>query len=1000
MIALLRLHSKILFGFFLLLFGSLVTQAQTKTISGRVVDAKDNSPIPNISVTVKGSRSGTQTSADGSFRLTIPTGATTLTFSGIGYDPQEVSVAGKDAVEVSLKTNNASIGEVVVVGYGSSRKKDLTGSVASVKAKDFNKGPVIGADQLIQGKISGVQITQNSGAPGTGTTFRIRGAASVRAGNDPLYVVDGIPLDGRTARPAGNIEGDLGGLGGMPGGNPLNFLNPNDIASIDVLKDASATAIYGSRGANGVVLITTKRGQAGTPKIEFGALFGTSKIAKRLEYLNGDEYRKALTDYGITSGNFGGNVDALDEILQNGSTQSYNIAVGSGNQDNRYRVSLGYLDQKGIVRKTSFKKYSLNFNSNLRFLENKRLGLDIGVTANQNIEDIAPISNKAGFRGSLIGAALQWNPTKPLRKPNGQLDINQGGSEINPVAYSDALDDRAQVTTLLASIAPSYKITNELEYKMLVSINYSSGVRKQQIRSYINLDGYQADAAAGRKGGWGRIANAELITRQITHTLNYNKQLNADFNLGALIGYEYMKFDNKGSDQSGRDFDDFPFPYYNALGFSTQGTRTSSSFFDPTSELQSFFGRANVGYKNRYLLTATFRADGSSKFGSDNRYGYFPSLSAAWNVSEEKFFKVKQIDNLKVRVGWGQTGNQEFPAGAAQTRFVVSSTGSGSLEQSSSANPSLKWQTDQQFNAGIDFAILGNRITGTIDYFNKQTKDLIVNLVAAQPSPGTRIWKNIDGVIENKGFEIALNATIIKKRDLTWTFGVNATFLKNEITGLSGPLLTGEINGQGLSGAFVQRMTNGQPLNVYYVRDFQGIDANGQAKLANDGASFVFAGTANPTRLLGLTTSLAYKKLNLEINMNGAFGHKIYNNTANAVLPINNLGSRNIAKELLSLAPREALSSPITTSNRYLESGDFLRLANATLSYNIGSFGKVIKGANVFITGQNLFVITNFTGFDPEVNVDKNINGIPSFGIEYTPYPTARAVNFGINFTL
>ncbi len=997
MTALLRLRLKCLLGFFLLLLGSLTSQAQNKTISGRVIDAKDGASIPNISVTVKGSRSGTQTSADGSFRLTVPAGTASLTVSGVGYETQEVSIAGKDAVEVSLKTNNASIGEVVVVGYGSSRKKDLTGAVASVKAKDFNKGPVIAADQLIQGKVSGVQITQNSGAPGSGSAFRIRGSASIRAGSQPLFVVDGVPLDGRTARPGGNIEGDLG-LGGLPEGNPLNFLNPNDIASIDILKDASATAIYGSRGSNGVVLITTKRGQSGTPKLEFNATFGTSKIARRYDYLSGDEYRKALTDYGITSGNFGGNVDALDAILQRGSTQSYNIAMGSGNQDNRYRVSLGYLDQKGIIRKTSFKKYSLNFNSNLRFLENKRLGLDVGVTANQNIETVAPISNKAGFRGSIVGAALQWNPTKPLRKPNGALDIDQGGSEINPLAYSEAFDDLATVSTVLANISPSYKITNELEYKMMISVNYSTGIRKQQIRSYINMEGFQSEPANNKKGGWGRVSNAELITRQITHTLNYNKQLNKDLNLNALVGYEYLKFDNKGSAEAGREFDDFNFPYYNALGFSAQGTRVSTSFFDPTSELQSYFGRATVGYKNRYLLTATLRADGSSKFGANNRYGYFPSFSAAWNLSDESFFKVSKIDNLKVRAGWGQTGNQEFPAGSAQTRFVAS--GPGALEQSSFANPDLKWQTDQQFNAGIDFAILGNRLTGTIDYFNKKTKDLIVSLDAAQPSPGTRIWKNVAGVIENKGVEIALNATIIKKKDFTWTFGINTTFQKNVVNGLSGPLRTGEINGQGLSNAFVQRMINGQPLNVFYVRDFQGIDANGQAKLADDGATFIYAGSANPTQLLGLSTSVGYKKFNLEINMNGAFGHKVYNNTANAVLPINNLGSRNIAKALLSLSPREATSSPITTSTRYLEKGDYFRLANATLSYSLGNIGKVIKGANLFITGQNLFVITKFTGFDPEVNVDKNINGIPSFGIEYSPYPSARAFNFGFNFTL
>lgn len=986
---LVKLLAKRLIMAFTLLSVTFFARAQQKTVTGKITNDKDGSPVSGASVIAKGSRTGTQTGADGTFSLSVASNVTRLVISSIGYTSQEVAI-GDGPVNVGLTATTEGLTEVVVIGYGTARKKDLTGAVANISDKNFNKGVVTSPDQLIQGKAAGVQIVSASGAPNAGISVSIRGNSSVRAGNEPLYVVDGVQLSGGSARPGSSIAGDLGGL---PGGNPLSFLNPADIASIDILKDASATAIYGSRGANGVVLITTKKGQTGTPKLEFTSSFGTSKVAKKIKVASASQYRSALASYGLTSGDLGGNVDAFDAITRTGSTQNYSVGMSGGSGDAaRYRLSLGYFDQKGIILKTGLVKYNADFNGSFKFLESKKLGVDVHIIANQNQEQIAPISNNSGFRGSLIGAALQWNPTRNLYKANGQLDIDNGGDNINPLGYSSAYDDKVNVTTVLASIAPSYKFTDWLEYKLMVSFNQSKGSRRQQIRSYINMDGFQ-------NSGFGRVANSELTTTQITHTLNFNKQLTKSLNLGALVGYEYNKLDNKGNDESAKDLSALTIPYYDGLAFGSQGTRVISSYFDPTSELQSYFIRANVNYKDKYLVTGTFRADGSNKFGSNNKYGYFPSFAAAWNVSNENFMKgMEMISNLKLRAGWGQTGNQAFPAGSAVTRYTPS--GAGAYEQPSFNNPDLKWQTDEQTNFGIDFGILHGRVTATVDYFNKKTKDLIVSQDAAVPSPGTKIWRNIDGTIKNSGVEVTVNSQIIKKTNLSWNFGVNATFQKNRISGLSGPLLTGAINGQGLTGAFVQRMANGQPLNAFYVRRFLGIDAaTGQALLEDDGASFFFMGSGIPTTLLGINSSVSYKKFSFDIAFNGAFGHKIYNNTLNAALPINNLGNRNIAASLLS-GTKEATSSPITTSSRYLEKGNYLRLSNATLNYNIGKLGKVIKSANVFITGQNLFVITKFTGFDPEVNVDKNIDGVPSFGIEYTPYPSARTFIFGLNFSL
>ena len=428
------------------------------------------------------------------------------------------------------------------------------------------------------------------------------------------------------------------------------------------------------------------------------------------------------------------------------------------------------------------------------------------------------------------------------------------------------------------------------------------------------------------------------------------------------------------------------------------------SFADPISELQSYFGRATVNYKEKYLLTATFRADGSSKFGSNNKYGYFPAFAAAWNVTNEDFLRGSTTFNsLKVRVGWGKTGNQEFPAGSAQERFSLGINGPGTLGQTNVANPDLKWETSATWNGGIDFSLFGDKISGSIEYFNKKTTDLLFNFDAIQPAPATKYWINLDGEVVNKGWEIAINTAVVNKKDLRWNFGVFASFLQNKVTSYKGPtVLTGALHGQGTTGASVQRLTQGQPLNAFYVREFLGLDkTSGNSNYTDNGNTMYYIGNPNPNTLLGIATDVTYKKLTLTVNMNGAFGHKIYNNTLMSVLPISNLqGGRNIAASLVGGSVKESLSNGLTSSSRFLESGSYLKMANATLNYNIGTLGKVIKGANIFLTGQNLFIITKFKGFDPEVNTDKNIAGVPSFGIEYTPYPSARSFMFGINFSL
>ncbi len=970
-----------------------------KVITGKVTDGKDGNPVSGASVQPKGGTGGTTTGTDGTFRLSVPDNVNTLVISFVGYDNKEVDISGKANVDVSLATSAAAaMNEVIVVGYGTARKKDLTGAVASVKSKDFNKGIQTAPDQLIQGKVAGVQVLNNSGQPGGGTTVKIRGNSTIRAGSTPLYVVDGIPLDGRSARPGGSGAG----IGTSPGANPLNFMNPNDIASMEILKDASATAIYGSRAAYGVILITTKRGTTGAPKIDFNTYFGSSDVIKKLEVLNAGEYRQTLSDYGLASAgrDFGGDVDALDAILRTAFTQNYDISMSGGTENGRYRISAGYLDQQGIVRKSDFKKYTTNLNGFFKFLDSKRLGVDYNVIASQTVENIAPVSNDAGFTGSIIGQALQWNPTLPMqvKKANGDdsLVILRGSTTVNPLAMSEAYDDNSKVTSILGSISPYFKITNDLEYRMLFSINYSTGIRKAQIRSFINLENIIDRGVA-------YVGENELTTKQWTNTLNYNKKINENFNLNALLGYEYMRFENKGSGMNASDFGSFPLNYWNYFQYSSQNTRGTFSFADPIDELQSYFARAIVNFKDRFIITATIRADGSSKFGENNKYGYFPSFAAAWNMVNESFIKdASFISNLKLRVGYGKTGSQDMPAGSAQAKY--SFTGPNAIGQTNVDNPDLKWQSDDQTNVGIDFGLFGGKLTGVIDYFNKKTTNLLFPKIAAQPvAPGAPPqWTNLDGHIVNKGVELTLNGSIIRGKDFNLDLGANAVFLQNEVSGLPGPIATGALHGQGISGATVELITNDQPINVFYTKQFLGFDkATGLALYTDDGYTRFFVGNPNPKTVYGITASANYKKLFFVANLNGSTGNDVYNNTANTVLPIGNLiGGRNIAKSLLGGEVQESLANPISPSSRYVENGSYLKLANLSFSYVVGNVGKSVKNLVLFVGGQNLFVITDFTGFDPEVNTDKQVNGIPSVGIEYTPYPSARSFQFGLNFSL
>ena len=988
----------------------LVTQfafSQNKVISGKVTDNGGN-PVQGATVSVKGSKTGTSTDASGNFKLSVPANTSTLVISSVGYSKQEISVSGQNEVSVALATTNANLNEIVVTGYATARRKDLTGSVASIQAKDFNKGVVTNPDQLLEGKVPGLQVINSSGQPGAATVVKIRGNNSIRSGNTPLYVVDGVPLDGRSPRP-GLLNNSS--IGTSPDVNPLNFINPYDVQSIDVLKDASASAIYGSRGANGVIIVNTKKGNTGPTRVDVGAYFGVSNMMRNIKVLDANGYRSALKQYNASNSDSGANMDPFASILQkNAPVQNYTVAFGGSNDNGRWRASFLGSDQRGILAKSGLTKYVANFNGSQKFIDRK-LSLDYNITAANFSEQIAPVSNDAGSAGNIISLALIWNPTLSLIEPNGLFNQINPSGQVNPQALSEAYNDHSSTSEFLGNLGLSYKFLPELEYKFVYGVNYGTGQRKQETQGWIKATGGNAP-----NNGEANVSYSQLLSQLFTNTLTYNKKVSQNLNLLALVGTEYWTTQYQGNlqyvygfnlnlDQSNLTPN---YHYYDNMQAGNQGNLRTASFKDPSVELMSYFAQAVLNWKEKFILTASFRADGSSKFGTNNKYAYFPAVAGAWNIANEDFMKNSTFFNqLKLRVGWGETGNQEFnPVDAALSTGTYN--GFNNFGVNHFGNPDLKWETVSSTDIGLDFAVLNNRLFGTLDYFYKRTNDPILDFAIAEPTAGTgTIYKNMDGVqaqkawVNNSGFEISLTGAIIAKKDFTWNMTINATYVNNEFVSPdleNVPFVkqTGALHGQGTSGAYSQVIAAGQPVDVYYLRKFNGFDQNGIAKY---GANLEFSGNPNPNWYTGFSTDLNYKNWSLIINMHGSWGNLIYNNTAMSVLNISNIiGGRNIASGLVGNG--ESTANPITPSTRFLEDGNYIKMGNATLNYRVGNIGKYLKNLNLYLTGTNLFVISNYLGFDPEVNIDKNIGGIPSLGVDYIGYPTARTVSLGVTFSL
>jgi len=991
-----KLYSKI--SICLGIFGFMVTNAALASplsikVNGQVSDASDNSPLIGCSIVEKGTNNGVLSDADGKFSISVKDQSATLILDFIGYEKQEVVVGTKTSLNVQLTPKISQFDDVVVVGYGTQKKTDITGAVGTLKSENFNQGIVANPGQLLQGKIAGVNVTSVSGEPGAGQDVVIRGVGSLRSGTSPLYVIDGFVLD--------NANNGIAS-------NPLNFINPQDIESINVLKDASAAAIYGARAANGVIVITTKKGKDGKSEINLSMSTAFSSLANRIDVFDADDFRNQVVSAGGTLFDAGGNTNWQDELTRTARSNTTNLSFSGAASDKfNYFASIGLDNQEGILNNSSLKRYSGRLNLNqIAFKGKMKIAYNfIG----------AQTQNERPNQGSIVVDMLRLNPTIPALT-NGQPTLID--DILSPVARQQLYKDEATNNRIIANISPSIEFVKGLTYKLNLGVDFSSTDRVVQTMPYALLEGLDFGSL---NSIYSKNSNS-----LIENTLNYVLST-GNHNLNFLAGHSYQQFFESQNNFGQTGFANNGIePRYQDQS-STQEQPTIVNNYATKNELQSFFGRMNYGFADKYLLTATLRADGSSKFGTNNRYGYFPSFAAGWNITNEEFMSNPQITNLKLRASWGQTGNQEIPPKITQANFNDSradndtyplTPDASTLDDypygtiySRLANPNIQWEVSTQSNIGLDFGFFSNKLTGTVDLFNKISSNILLEAVPADPiQPTATFWTNVPNMkIQNAGLEVSLDYQDQSQSGFYYNVGGNITLVKNKVVDSPYAVLTtGAAQGAGQTGATINGYINDEAIGSFFMKEFIGIGDDGLNKFRDqngDGQVIendrIVVGTALPSMLYAFYTNFGYKNFDLGFNFNGVSGNKIYNHTAMSIFNRGNLASSFNTTDFAVQYPNEAITNSNEVSTRYLENGSFLRLNNATLSYKLSpqaiGMGDYVNNIRFSITGQNLFVITDYTGYDPEINTGSSIGGVQTFGIDRFTYPKPRTVLLGLN---
>jgi len=972
---------------------TLVVSAQ-QVVTGTTT-SEDGVPILGVNIVQKGTNNGVTSDFDGNYSITLDqNGESELVFSYLGFETKTVSAEGQSTLNITLSESSEQLDEIVVIGYGTQKVKDVTGAIASVRSDDFVDALPIQPEQLLQGKIAGVNIVQNSGLPGASSTVRIRGTSSISAGNNPLYVIDGVPLQFGSANNAVRTVTSGSSPLSEEATNPLSLINPADIESIDVLKDASATAIYGSRGANGVIVITTKNKGKFGDFLTYDAYTGISTVRKHLPVLSASEYRERANADGLPFSDQGANTNWQNEIFRTAITQNHNLSFAGGSQTTNITGSLGFNDQDGVLLNSNLKKYTGRLNGNHSAFDNK-LNLGVNMTYSYIDEKRAALNSNIGDEGgNILKDAIRWAPTLPVRNEDGSY-YQIGALRVNPVSWRDVKDE-ANSTLFLGNMNLSYELIEGL--KLRTSVGFSN----EKVSRFTNIPStHPAGEGQGGTASLNKYTNSNILSET---TLTYDKQVSADSHLTFLAGYSFQRFITENTFTSANNFVSDA-TEWNLI---QSGNIQSNTSFKDANRLASYYGRLNYKLKDRYLLTFTLRRDGSSRFGDNNKWGTFPSGALAWNVTDEAFMEDSKLSNLKLRLGYGVTGNQEIPNNlyleqlsiSGSSIYVFGGQAVPSVLPSNFPNPDLKWEQTSQLNFGLDYGLFDGRVYGSIDYYIKKTDDLLLSFSTAAPSVVTSQWANV-GEVSNKGFEFSVNADVVDGSDFFWGTNLNFSTNKNEVISLSNEnFQRDEIrtsSGSGVVGnnLLTKIIKPGLPLNTFYGWEFTGYDADGmETYLDEDGdgnADEVAIGDANPDLVFGFNNTFRYKRLDANINLRGTIGNDVYNNTRAEFSYVSQFPGVNVLESAFETgASREQTAQ---YSSQWIEDASFLRLDNLTIGYNFDvQKSKILKKARIYASGSNLFVITDYTGFDPEVRTR-------SVGIDYLVYPRPRTFQIGTSIT-
>jgi iron complex outermembrane receptor protein len=990
---------KMLWFFFFAVL-SLAALAQEKTITGTVSDATSKEPLVGVTVQVEGTFNGAATDIDGKFTLKAKTGQK-LVFSFVGYVTQSVVIAQQTSFNISLATQTQGLDEVVVIGYGTVKKGDATGAVSTVSSKDFSKGGITSPQDLIVGKSAGTVITSSGGAPGSGATIRIRGGSSMSASNDPLIIIDGFPVSNS-------------GISGLA--NPLTTINPNDIETFTVLKDASATAIYGSRASNGVILITTKKGIAGKAmKIEYNGTYSANTVPAYMNVFSGDEFRSMAL--GLAQNNAVGlsmsslnrlgneNTNWQKQIYHTAMAQDHNVSVSGGIKATPYRVSFGYTDQDGILKTTNMERSTLAIGLDPTFMDNHlKVSINLkGSYTNQNFGD-----------AGAVGSAVAYDPTQPVYNnntkfggyrtwvnlsdvlPDGTMDPNGSPNPIgvsNPVAMLYQTDNRSTVQRSLGNAQFDYKFHFLPDLRANLNVGYDYFTTKGHNNATDNA-AFTFRNGIGRKNDYSQTGKTQLLD----FYLNYVKEIQSiKSKIDVTAGYSWQHF------------------YKDGTSFVRNGDEkqvSDNSSFINENFLVSFFGRLNYTLLDRYLLTVTIRDDGSSRFSSANRWGLFPAAALAWKIKDESFLKnVNAVSDLKIRLGWGITGQQDigndypylpvYRESTATAQYQFGNTFFNTLRP----NPydkNIKWEQTTTYNIGLDFGFMKNRITGTIDAYKRETNDLLNFIPIAAGSNFSNFLTTNVGNLENKGVEFSITGQVIQSKNLNWSIGFNAAYNENKITKLTktdDPNYTGVDVGLigGGVGNFIQNQRVGFPANSFYVfQQVYGSDGMPIEGLYVDRTGTGGTITSNnlnkyhykkpaPDVTLGINSRIDYKKFDFSFSGRANIGNYAYNNVASGALYSTVYNQSGFFNNI----PKQINNSKFTNtqyfSDFYVENASFFKMDNISVGYNFDQYVKT----RLSFTVQNAFTITKYKGLDPEVNG----------GIDNNFYPRPRVFVLGVNLT-